>query len=189
MMFTALSATGNDAEDLRPNYRMMMQRNTFLPGSAQKALGQNDQALGYYMSLPLMVVGNAMALSGVIWGGGWISFDVQQQDGDTVLLKYNEQPGPWSQVLMYGGSVVTLYGNVLAAYSTYAAHRDYVDLYGDPFGRKPLTLIFMEIIRVTILDAYAFVSKNFFRQQPLRFPLDCGNLVMANCSFMKLMKY
>ena len=121
-------------EEPRPDYGLMMRMNLLLPGTAQKALGQDREATRYYFSLPLMVLGNAMILSGAIWGTDWIVFDAQMDDGNTYLFRYNQNPTPPIQALILGGSIISLYGNFLGVYSSYAAHRDYVDMYGSPPG-------------------------------------------------------
>ena len=50
-----LMADDVQRDEHRPDYRLMMQRNMLLPGSAQKMLGNDDEAVLYYLSLPLMV--------------------------------------------------------------------------------------------------------------------------------------
>ncbi len=122
-----------------PDYSETMAKNILFPGLGFRLLGNEVEARRYYASLPLSLGGAGLALAGILVSSGSVLFDVQYHDGETYLLRYNEQLDGLSQVMLYSGVVLGLYGNLLATYSSYGVHRDYVDRFGDPFHDEPVT--------------------------------------------------
>ena len=125
-----------DAERGTPDYSEMMASNLMLPGLGFRLLGNEVEARKHYAALPISLGGAGLVMAGVLRSSGAVHLDAQFRDGETYLLSYDEELDPWSQVMMYSGVVLGLYGNLLAVYSSYGVHRDYVDRYGDPFHRE-----------------------------------------------------
>lgn len=118
-----------------PDYRALMLRNALLPGTAQLAMGQTAEGIAYLASVPLGLAG----LGILTWQTVRVASDAEagvfREDGRTYLLREADTDRSITdQWLFYGGMTLSLYGNLLSAYSQYAAHRDYVDRYGDPLG-------------------------------------------------------
>lgn len=133
-------ATFAEAERRAPDYSEMMARNLVLPGLGFRLLGNEEEAKRYYAALPMSLGGAGLVMAGVLRSSAGVQLDAQFRDGETRLFSYRETLDPWSQVLVYSGVVLGLYGNLLAVYSSYGAHRDYVDAFGDPFHTNPLTV-------------------------------------------------
>ena len=117
----------------------MVLRNTLVPGTAQLALGETAEGIVYLAALPLQLAGLGL----VAYQTARVLADAELgpfgEAGRTYLIREADPSrSPADQWLFYGGMTLSLYGNLLAAYSQYAAHRDYVDRYGDPAGLPPV---------------------------------------------------
>ena len=124
--------------DDKPDYQEMMLRNLLLPGLAQHDLGNDKEARFFYAALPLSAIGMGMTIAGFAGFTDGVSLELERIDGQTYLFKYAEEPPSEARLLLLGGTILSLYGNLLATYSNYAAHRDFVDTYGHPSGALPV---------------------------------------------------
>ena len=134
---TTQTASGQEITADVPDYTRMMLANALLPGTAQRQLGKADEALRYYPSLPMSVVGAGMIVAATIVGDGELAFDLESNESGSYLVRYTGEESLATELLVYGGLILSLYGNLLSAYSSYGAHRDFVDIYGDPFRSTP----------------------------------------------------
>ncbi len=117
----------------------MMIINSLVPGTAQRTLGNLDESKFLIFSLPLSLAGTSLIAVSAAVSTAEVSLDLEKKDGRTYLFQYSGTSSSIADLLMYGGLSLSLYGNLLSAYSSYAAHRDFVDRYGDPFHPKPVT--------------------------------------------------
>ncbi|MBT3273247.1 MAG: CPBP family intramembrane metalloprotease [Spirochaetales bacterium] len=122
-----------------PDYARMMVLNALLPGTAQRILGKLDEAKIFYASLPISIAGISLLAAAAGFSSGEAALDLGSENGRTYLFSYTGEESSAAEILMYGGMILNLYGNLLSAYSSYAAHRDYVDTYDDPFHPEALT--------------------------------------------------
>ena len=126
-------------EEQVPDYRTLMLRNMLLPGSAQLALGQRGEGIVYLASLPLQVVGTTMMVAQLVLTASDAHLGLGGEGSRTYLLEEDDPSRtPGEQWLFYAGTTISLYGGLLGAYSQYAAHRDYVDRYGERAGLQSL---------------------------------------------------
>jgi membrane protease YdiL (CAAX protease family) len=134
LALAALVATAGYGED-PPDYRALMLRNSLLPGTAQLAMGETLEGIVYLASLPLQLAGLGLVAYQTVRVAADAEVGVFREDGRTYFLRETDSSrSAADQWLFYGGMTLSLYGNLLSAYSQYAAHRDYVDRYGDPLG-------------------------------------------------------
>jgi membrane protease YdiL (CAAX protease family) len=134
-----LAAAASGFAEEPPDYRTLMLRNSLLPGTAQLALGETAEGVVYLAALPLQLVGLGLVTYELVSVVSDSTLGVFQESGRTYLLRESDPiRSPRDQWLSYGGMTLSLYGNLLSAYSQYAAHRDYVDRYGDPLGVPPV---------------------------------------------------
>jgi membrane protease YdiL (CAAX protease family) len=125
--------------EVPPDYRALMLRNTLLPGTAQLAMGETAEGIVYLASVPLQLAGLGLLTWQTVRVASDAEAGVFREDGRTYLLREADSArSSADQWLFYGGMTLSLYGNLLSAYSQYAAHRDYVDRYGDPMGLPAL---------------------------------------------------
>lgn len=114
-----------------PDYDVMMAINAFIPGYAQYAMGRTAEGVAYMATgLSLGVVGFGLTTYAMLERLGGVVFDVDRSSGTTVLFRYREKPEAIDHVLFWSGTTLSLYGSLIGSYSSYAAHRDYVDTYG-----------------------------------------------------------
>ena len=109
-----------------PDYRRMLLINSLVPGYAQHQLGQRREAWLYYPSLPLTVAGLAFTtlyLADLQDTGleRWV-----REDGRTYVLR-STGGEPGDPLLFAAGVSLSLYGTLLASYSSWAALRDVHD--------------------------------------------------------------
>ncbi len=121
------------------DYRTLMLRNSFLPGTAQLAMGQTAEGIVYLASVPLQAAGLGILVYQALAYSGRTELGWFPEEGRTYLTRFTETDpylaNPW---LAFAGITLSLYGNLLSAYSQHAAHRDWVDRFGDPAGLQPV---------------------------------------------------
>lgn len=123
----------------QPDYRTLILRNALLPGTAQLALGDTAEGIVYLAALPLQLVGLGLVTWQLIETTQDAEIGLFQEEGRTYFIREADPSrSAREQWLYYGGMTLSLYGNLLAAYSQYAAYRDYVDRWGDPWGALPV---------------------------------------------------
>ncbi len=141
-------ATDTEDEIKKPSYSDLMLKNALVPGLGFKMLGNDEEACLYYAALPLNLIGAGLISAAVFLNGNGIVLDIEQHDGVTTLFSYKNELSSTSKLLLAGGLGLSLYGNLLAAYSSYAVHSDFVERYGFPrearlpgAGRIPLARV------------------------------------------------
>ncbi len=121
-----------ESEEKHPSYQELMLKNSLVPGLGMSMLGNKEEARVYYAALPLSLAGVGLLTAGVILNNNTIVTEMEYRDGGTVLLDFRSEPAPAAKLLLAGGTLLSLYGNLLAVYSSYAVHSDYVTRYGAP---------------------------------------------------------
>lgn len=116
----------------KPSYSEVMLRNALVPGLGFKMLGKDEEAYLYYAALPLNLIGAGLVTAAVFLNGNSIVLDLEHSDGVTGVFRYEKELTPASKLMLAGGMGLSLYGSLLAAYSSYAVHSDYVERYGFP---------------------------------------------------------
>ncbi len=127
---------GNENDVEKPSYSELMLKNALVPGLGFKMLGNDEEAYLYYAALPLKLIGAGLVSAAVLLNGNSIVLDMEHRDGFTYVSRYENELTPASKLLLAGGVGLSLYGNLLTAYSSYAVHSDYVQRYGFPGGVK-----------------------------------------------------
>jgi hypothetical protein len=109
-----------------PDYSSIMLINSFLPGSAQIKLGEEKEGYFYLSSIPINFIGQGLIL--IYFLENTISWNPTVENNKTYLVHYNNnnQDKKW---MFYTGITLSIYANLLASYSSYAANRDYQDKY------------------------------------------------------------
>lgn len=127
-------AVESNDEREAPSYRELMIKNTLVPGLGMSRLGNKEEARIYYLALPLRLTGAGLAAAAVFLYGNSIVAEIERRDGATRLFGYKYELSAASRLMLLGGTGLTLYGSLLASYSNYAVHSDYVSRYGLPEG-------------------------------------------------------
>jgi hypothetical protein len=159
LVFTGVPECRAERPDGKPDYDELTALNSLLPGIGLSRLGLEEEAKWYYAALPLSLAGTGLAVTGVFLFSNSVRFDAERRDGETYLVRYDRELGALSNILVYGGVVLGLYGNLLTTYSGYALHREYVDRYGDPYGGETVTtgrLTLPEVIAAPFLPSVVF---------------------------------
>lgn len=115
-----------------PPYRELMVMNALLPGLGMRMLGNDREARVYYLALPLQMAGAGLTAAAVLLNGNTITTEIEHRDGQTRLFGFKNELSAASKLMLLGGTGLSLYGSLLAAYSSYAVHSDYRVRYGLP---------------------------------------------------------
>ena len=152
IFFVSVACIGADNGDGSevPSYSEVMLKNALVPGFGFRMLGNDKEAYLYYAALPLNVIGVGLVSAAVFLDGNTPVLEMDQRDGLTTVTGYKNELTPVSKVLLASGIGLSLYGNLLAAYSSYAVHTDYGERYGFPDGITPA-----EEGRIPLIDVIA----------------------------------
>ena len=132
----------NPAPSVPLGYDRLMLLNTIAPGTAQFLLDKPLEGLIYSSALPLTITGGGLIIYSVYneWAG--LRFRPHKaQNGLNYLTEfaaYPEAPASSNRAILATGIGLFMCGNMFSAYSAYAAHRDYTDIYGLPEGELPV---------------------------------------------------
>ncbi len=125
---------GLNEEEAIPNYGKMMFLNSIIHGTAQMKLGKREEGLIYLTSVPLTLAGEGILLY-TLFARLEIIFNIRLKDDKTFLTEYGKKTlDSTDSLLLFTGTALTLYGKLLSSYSQYAAHRDFIDTYGQRLG-------------------------------------------------------
>lgn len=132
LLFLANYSYAGETDDEReaPSYRELMIKNTLVPGLGMSMLGNKEEARIYFVALPLRLAGAGLTAAAVFMNGNGIVAEIEHLDGATRLFGYKYELSTVSRLMLLGGTGLSLYGSLLAAYSNYAVHSDYVGRYG-----------------------------------------------------------
>jgi hypothetical protein len=110
----------------KPDYSKMMLLNTFVPGSAQLTMGQNNEGYLYMSSIPISLIGQGILLLYFL-DRGFVT-QPYTENNKNYLIGYSNQNND-KKWMLYTGLTMAIYANLLSSYSSYSAHRDYMDKY------------------------------------------------------------
>jgi hypothetical protein len=148
LISTRAFCIGDEDELEKPSYPEVILKNAIVPGLGFKMLGNDKEARLYYAALPLNLIGAGLVTAAVFLHGNSVVLDMKHSDGVTNVLQYKNELTPTAKLMLAGGIGIGLYGNLLAAYSSYAVHSDYVERYGFPGGFPP-----PDTARISLTDA------------------------------------
>jgi len=123
---------GDNDESKEFLYSQLMVKNAIVPGLGMHMLGNEKEARLYFAALPMQLAGAGLVAAGVFLDENGIEMSLERQNNVTTLLTYKKELTSASRLLMLSGTGFYLYGNLLAAYSSYAVHSDFISRFGAP---------------------------------------------------------
>lgn len=110
-------------------YKLNLSINSLLPGYAQHTINKPEEGNLYlYTSLPLLVIGQGLLIYYFYDKGGIIISPHKRENGLNYLTRFGNEDINDKNFFLYSGLLLSLYGTLISTYSSYAYHRDFIDM-------------------------------------------------------------